>query len=258
MIRIHKWSETFENSDTRKRQRLGWFLAPSSNDSKGYRRLMKHGEEGVLALGVYQALCQLTATNNAKNRGEFIHSDGTPMDLEDLADLLRMPEEVISKSLPLLGGVGWITEVGSRKNEENAPTGRNLPPTAESLPPTAGFVKGEGEGEGEGEGKGKGEGEESPPPLPEEAFRFCQSAMIPATMEIVEAWRSDRASMGWEKPKGQTMVPIVNWREDLRGFVRAWKNNENKDNGRRNNSPRGNQDGPGSADYSDTEGLKLA
>ena len=255
MIRINKWSETFENADTRKRQRLGWFLCPSGTDSKGFRVLMRDKELGVQAFGVFIGLCQAMATfpKEVRARGEFVNSDGSGMELADLWEVTRMELAGNRQILELLEKAGWISLI----NQQSA---TSVPPSCQSpatfMPKNSGFVKGEGEGEGKGEGKV--EGEESSPPLPEEAFRFCQSAMIPATMEIVEAWRSDRASMGWEKPKGQTMVPIVNWREDLRGFVRAWKNNENKDNGRRNNSPRGNQDCPRIADYSDTEGLKLA
>ena len=58
MIKIKDWSATYENSDTRKRQRLGWFLTPSGTDSKGYRMLMREGKNGLLALGVFSGLCQ--------------------------------------------------------------------------------------------------------------------------------------------------------------------------------------------------------
>ena len=108
MVKIINWSKTFENSDTRKRQALGWFLVPSGCDSRGYRQLMKKGGPGVTAFGVYQALCQLTAKWSAGNRGEFKHSDEKQMDLEDLSDLTRMPAKVIDSALPLLCEVGWI------------------------------------------------------------------------------------------------------------------------------------------------------
>lgn len=180
MIEIVKWSEIFENSDTRKRKRLGWFLNPSGCDSKGYRRLMKKGVPGVTAFGVFQALAQFSATLPAEMRGRFRHSDGRQMDMEDLADLTRLPVESILQTVEILADVGWIRVVDPPKSGRNLPpTADDLPPTAEksvngsessncepsgrNLPPTAGFVKGEGEGEGEGT---------NPKPLPPEEGAF--------------------------------------------------------------------------------------
>lgn len=62
-------------------------------------------------------------------------------------------------------------------------------------------------------------------PTIEEAKRFASSdpSMIPP--DCVDAWHDDRTSMGWEKPKGQTVVPIRDWRADLRGYGRNWKEN---------------------------------
>lgn len=120
MVKITNWSKTFENADTRKRQALGWFLVQSGCESRGYRRLMKKGEKGVTAFGVYQALCQLTAKWSAANRGEFKHSDGNQMNLEDLSDLTRMPSNVIKSALPLLIDVGWIQEVKEEEKKSKA------------------------------------------------------------------------------------------------------------------------------------------
>lgn len=84
-----------------------------------------------------------------------------------------------------------------------------------------------------GKGQDKGGGplddlsESKPDGIPtiEEAQRFVLSdpSMIPP--DCVESWHDDRTSMGWEKPKGQTVVPIRDWRADLRGYGRNWKEN---------------------------------
>lgn len=84
-----------------------------------------------------------------------------------------------------------------------------------------------------GKGQDKGGGplddlsESKPDGIPtiEEAQRFVLSdpSMIPP--DCVEPWHDDRTSMGWEKPKGQTVVPIRDWRADLRGYGRNWKEN---------------------------------
>lgn len=76
--------------------------------------------------------------------------------------------------------------------------------------------------------KGDGDGV-SPPkfeiPTLDHARNFAASdpSMIPP--DCVEAWHDDRTSLGWEKPKGQTVVPIKDWRADLRGYGRSWKEN---------------------------------
>lgn len=66
-----------------------------------------------------------------------------------------------------------------------------------------------------------------PPKIPtlDEARRFAQSDISMIPPDAVEAWHDDRTSIGWEKPKGQTVVPIRDWRADLRGFSRLWKDN---------------------------------
>ena len=151
MIEIVKWSETFENADTRKRQRLGWHLTPSGCESRGYRQLMRKGAQGVIAFGVFRAICQLYATfvPVVRQSGAMTHSGGSEMDLDDLAELTRIDRKLIADSLPILQEVGWIST-------ENGQSATSVPPSCQSHP---GFVKGEGEGEGEGKG------EEPPNPL---------------------------------------------------------------------------------------------
>ena len=122
MYRINKWAETFENADTRKRQRMGWFLCPSGNDSAGYLELMSHGPDGVAAFGVFIAICQWSATRGKNQRGEISRNDGRPMSVDLLATTIRVPVEVVAKSLPLLchPDVGWMTNENTGKTEQVA------------------------------------------------------------------------------------------------------------------------------------------
>ena len=140
-IVITRWNETFENADTRKRQRLKSFHCPSGIESRGLVNLLCHfkQERALMAFGVFQMLCQLSATLPADHRGRLIHSDGTPMTAEYLSHLLRVEICHLYASLEALADkrVGWI----SMEGENN-----DLPPICQSSP---GFVQGEGEGEGE-------------------------------------------------------------------------------------------------------------
>lgn len=114
MIKINKWNETFENSDSRKRQRLKFYYAPSGNDSNGYIELMSvHGERGVLALGVFTAICQYTATQSADRRGVLGRASGEALNIVQLSSILRMPENTVKDALELLSlpEIGWISAI---------------------------------------------------------------------------------------------------------------------------------------------------
>ena len=153
-ITIINWSDRFENSNTRKRQRLGWFLAPTGCDSKGYRQLMREGSHGVVALGVFQALCQVMGTLEKSTRkiGFLANSDGSGMEVADLWEITRIKVVDLERSLQLLEKVKWLSIDTEDVKEESA---TSVPPpchpSATSVPKNSCFVKGEGEGEGEGE-----------------------------------------------------------------------------------------------------------
>jgi len=173
---ITRWNETFENSDTRKRERLKFFHAPSGCDSNGYLELMTcHQSAGVLAFGVFQALCQLAATMPAKQRGRFVKSNGSAMSLTQIALLIRVESATLADAIELLSdqSVGWL-----KWEQEKAQSADNLPGScqpkpsqpADEIPPTAGFVQGQGQGKGKGQGKGEREerapARKAPEPIP--------------------------------------------------------------------------------------------
>ena len=112
-ITIKKWSETFENADSRKRQRLGFFYAPSGCDSAGYLALMSEFEpaDAWQTLGIFTALCQHAATMRREVRGSFINSSGKPMTTRQIAMLIRCDHDLLLRSLDLLCDerVRWIS-----------------------------------------------------------------------------------------------------------------------------------------------------
>lgn len=152
MIEIIKWSESFESADTRKRQRLGWFLSPSGCDSKGFRRLMRDGKGGLESLGFFQALCQSMATMSIQTRstGTFTNSDGTLMDFDDIMELSRLSGMDPADYRHIVGRLvacGWIRLHKSLESQQSAAC---LPLVCHLSP---GFVQGEGEGQEEGKEK---------------------------------------------------------------------------------------------------------
>ena len=151
MIRIKHWNETFENADTRKRQRLGWFLCPTGTDSAGYLELMSHGERGIRAFAVFTAICQWSATCLPLVRGSCARSDGRPMSARQIATVIRMPENIVSDALELLSSpdVGWIMRENTDVLSSQHKSAGSMPVPCQS--PAGSMPQGEGEGEGKGE-----------------------------------------------------------------------------------------------------------
>ena len=107
--------------------------------------MMREGTSGVIALGVFQALCQVLGTlpMEARKVGILSNSDGTGMELADLQEITRISSADLEVGLELLCKIGWITK-------ENGESAGDLPticrPSAGDVPQNSGFVKGEGEG----------------------------------------------------------------------------------------------------------------
>ena len=183
MYEINKWDERFETAHTRKRQRLGWYMAPSGTDSKGYRKLMRNGKEGITALGVFSALCQYTATLPKELRGRLANSDGSPMDIEDISEITRMEVADIRHASGMLVACGWLTLMDKGICQD-------LPPICHT---PANFPQGEGEGQEEEQGEGIKENvgaEKSKfiPPTIQEFIAYMQKALP----EINPEWTPER------------------------------------------------------------------
>tara|TARA_R110000772_G_scaffold173326_3_gene285285 strand:- start:2785 stop:3570 length:786 start_codon:yes stop_codon:yes gene_type:complete len=241
MIKINNWSESFESADTRKRQRLGWFLSPTGCDSKGYRMLMREGQHGVIALGVFQALCQIMGTLSKDIRKSCIlaNSDGTGMEVADLWEITRIEVADLKTSLELLEKVKWLTiDVKEVKGESAG----DVPPVCHSsaggMPDNSGFVQGEGEEQEEGKGEvppksPKGDGVENPPvkkpktfqpPTKEEFITY-----LVAEMPVINSeWTKDRTTRAailqfdtyegndWKDGKN---TPVKNWKMKVKNAM---------------------------------------
>ncbi len=136
MITINKWDETFEHAESRKRKALNWFACPVGLQSTGYIALSSM-TGGLEAFGVFQALCQLHATNEAKDvrlLGTIARSDGKPMSVQIVANILRIDKQALENALKILSSedVNWISFKMGKKSEEI----KNLLPSPDDFPPS--------------------------------------------------------------------------------------------------------------------------
>ncbi len=222
MIEIAKWNETFESADTRKRQRLKSFHCPSGVESRGLLNLLCHfdGQAALAAFGVFQLVCQLSATLPAEHRGRLIHSDSTPMTVDFLSRLLRIEICHLSAALEILSDkrVAWILLNQSADD---------LPLTCQSHPA---FVQGEGEGEGEEVSK-LATPASPPDPTPRKhetpnadaVTAYARSAPVPISPECGQAFFDQQEAGGWLLNNGH---PIADWRALLRRYASRWNENE--------------------------------
>ena len=227
MLVIRKWQQTFENADTRKRVRLGWFHCPSGVDSAGYIELMSHGEKGLQALGVFIAICQWSATCVPEVRGMLVRSDGRELSIRQLSSMLRIPEKLVQEAVDLLSSadVGWLVSAEQCKKPCKQ---CNLPVICHQSAGdllvichqcASGLPQGKGKGEGEGQGEGQGEGGLPPtatlprfvPPTIEDVLVYARS--IKATIDV-EKFHDHYTANGWRSGGGQM--------KDWKAAVRYW------------------------------------
>lgn len=136
MITINKWDDTYEHAESRKRKALNWFACPVGLQSTGYIALSSI-KGGFEAFGVFQALCQLHATNEAKSvrlLGTLSRSDGRPMTVQIIANILRIEKDVLENALKILSSddVNWISFKMGKKSEQI----QNLPPSPDDFLPS--------------------------------------------------------------------------------------------------------------------------
>jgi hypothetical protein len=230
MMEIAKWNETFENADTRKRQRLGWLFIPTGCDSNGYLSLVAQ-DGGFEAFGIFLAICQWSATQPRELRGKLARTNGSPLTEKDIAVRIRAEVCQVSAALNLLtsNDVGWIVEDDSEKSASH------LPLICQSSPD---FVQGEGQGEGQEQGEGEAEGR-APADLleseklsgegkyiealaarigstPEELTKSIEPLKLPAG--CLDAYLRSRASEEWRTKRGRS-IGFSNWLPDLEIFA---------------------------------------
>lgn len=117
-MKISKWTETFEGSESRRpKTKMLWYLHPVDLMSRGTIELTSMGSDGLIALAVFNLLCQWTAGQSIVSRGNLTHSDGTPLGSEYLSKAINVTKPNIEKSLGILIKMGWLVQTCTNSYE---------------------------------------------------------------------------------------------------------------------------------------------
>lgn len=118
VLKIAKWSTTFESSDSRRYKRLPWISLPIGFDSNGYQSMLDRFGDGAPAIyGAWCALLKLAATCNI--RGVLATGKGVPFTTARIARLTYFPESVFVDLVDWASSqdVGWIELVNAEEIE---------------------------------------------------------------------------------------------------------------------------------------------
>lgn len=125
VLRIAKWSETFEKSESRKLKILTWISVPVGFDSTGYQALIEEfGDEAPALYGAWCVLCAIAAQQSV--RGTLASSRGAPLKMSAIARRTGFPAEIFVRLVAWASrtDIGWLEYVSademSRELEKNA------------------------------------------------------------------------------------------------------------------------------------------
>ena len=150
VLRISKWTETFERAESRKLKQLTWIAMPVGFSSTGYQAMLEEFEDRAPAIyGAWCALCAYAATCHV--RGTLGNSRGIPLKISHLARVTGFPESVFVDLVAWASrtDIGWLECVPAaelsrglaeqaEKHSEFNPSGESpdVPPSARGNPPS--------------------------------------------------------------------------------------------------------------------------
>jgi hypothetical protein len=150
VLRISKWTETFERAESRKLKQLTWIAMPVGFSSTGYQAMLEEFEARAPAIyGAWCALCAYAATCHV--RGTLGNSRGIPLKISHLARVTGFPESVFVDLVAWASrtDIGWLEHAPAaevsrglaeqqEKHSELATSGESPdePPTVQGNPPS--------------------------------------------------------------------------------------------------------------------------
>lgn len=106
---IKDWRKHFETAESAKVKNLTWVRFPNGHGGRGYRRLMRKGERGLLAYACFNLMVQVASSSRMETRGILASTEGplTALDLEDITDVTA---QTFENAFVILASaeIGWI------------------------------------------------------------------------------------------------------------------------------------------------------
>lgn len=104
-MKISRWQELYENSESRKLKRLNWIPIPNNHDGEKYAEMMEE-EHGLIIFACFVLMLQVAS--KCKPRGSLIRDDGTTYNSIGLSRKTRGKKEWFDIAIPFLLKIGWI------------------------------------------------------------------------------------------------------------------------------------------------------
>jgi hypothetical protein len=136
LFRVRDWMAHFENSGTRKLDRLRFVLVPNKHDGKGYARLAARPEPEQLFCS-FVLLLEIASKSPA--RGYLCDEEG-PFTADDCAVMTRMPARGFERAFDELPGaaIGWLDKFEARDRSEILPLFDSKPGDSPTSDPPSG------------------------------------------------------------------------------------------------------------------------
>lgn len=125
-LRVRRWNESFENSESRKVRSTSYVPLPNKHDGKGYSRIANHQRSCHIFTGW---ILILQVASKCPERGLLVDEDGS-LDVDDIAVMTRFDVSIFELAIPILvdpkvGWLEWVDTPGSL--QQNGRTQDTIP-----------------------------------------------------------------------------------------------------------------------------------
>jgi hypothetical protein len=111
LLRVRDWGANHENNRSRELKRMLWVSVPNDLSADSYVELVSH-PNGAAHLGVWVGV--LMVASRAKPRGQLVRYDGRSHDAESLAQVMRLPGQLVDEALLQLLHIGLLEVVNNK------------------------------------------------------------------------------------------------------------------------------------------------
>jgi len=127
-LRIKHWGNLYENSRSRRIEKMAWVPIPNKHDGLGFARIMNE-KDGLEIFACWIIILQVAS--KCKPRGVLVDNDGFPLDAMGIMLKARIPakkENVMKRAIDFILYLKWIQRVKVQSDHEVSPDGHDCAP----------------------------------------------------------------------------------------------------------------------------------